>query len=333
MPVQNQIEPAPASSALADERIAVQDLVSRKLGYALRHLGSEDVTRGEDPYRPRRFVKHVFQRIAGDCEPIIVFTKAGVSPAHSSERLQLFLSGLRLAEFRTPIYFGMLDLGPGDPMKNLSVWEYVAKDESLPAAKEWRQGRRSLVLAAAAMTAVTEEVRREAPGLLTTIPFVRPTAEVVRETIENYARRGLDVSSLSDSAAKRAGSEAGALERLNALGGYFTHNDYRPGNVLLKQGDKPVIFDWDYASLGPPGATLRTMARLTEPEQMQVVDLYCAHLAAKGLSVRAPDVMFAMRAVQVFHALTFGGRRSAEDHRWAESRFRWGLDHIDYLTA
>jgi hypothetical protein len=183
------------------------------------------------------------------------------------------------------------------------------------------------------MTAVTEDVGREVPGLLTGIAFVRPTAQTVHETIANYSRRGLDVSSLSESAAKLVGFEAGALERLSSLGGYFTHNDYRRGNVFLKRGDKPVIFDWDYASLGPPGATLRIMARLTEPEQMQVVDLYCAHLATKGLSLRAQDVLFAMRAVGVFHALISAGRRSAVDHSPAEKVFRWGLDHVEYLAA
>ncbi|MEP6966871.1 MAG: hypothetical protein ABI906_02215, partial [Pseudomonadota bacterium] len=63
------------------------------------------------------------------------------------------------------------------------------------------------------------------------------------------------------------------------------------------------------------------------------VDLYCAHLASKGLALRADDVLFALRATQIFHALIRGGRRSAQSRGHSERLFRWGMDHVEYLAA
>jgi len=98
-------------------------------------------------------------------------------------------------------------------------------------------------------------------------------------------------------------------------------------------GDKPVIFDWDSASLGPPGATLRFMARLPKPEQREAAELYCTRLRTRGLRFRPKDVLFSMRAVEVCHALVHAARFSAADDLAAERTFRWGLDHIHYLAA
>ena len=332
MPEGNPTEAATTSWSLAEEHAAVQKLVSRKLGYALRHLGSEDITQKKTPDRKRRFVKHVFQPVSGDCEPVMVSTKAGVGPSHFRKGLARALAKLSLAEFRTPSYFGMLELGAERRMSLLHVWEYVAQEPPL-SSQDWRKSRRDVVLAAAGMTSVTEEIRSKVPKLRPAISFVRPTAEMVDGAIANYSRRNLDISSLTDAALRLSRIESGAIERLKSLSGYLTHNDYCVNNVFLKPGAKPVVFDWDGASLGPPGATLRMMASLPEPELKQVVDLYCTHLASKGLALRADDVMFALRATQIFHALVRGGRRSDQSRGHSERLFRWGMDHLEYLAA
>ena len=322
---------APPLSML-DERLAVEEMVSRALGYAISHVESQELSRANPLHRPRRFVKHVFRRTSGEGEPIMVFSKSGARKSPFYESLQRFLSDLELSEFRVPIYFGMIRLGSNLSKTILGVWEYIPRDTSRRIGQQWRENRESVVRAAAAMTAVSADLQSEVPNIRTTIDFVQPLAQIADETVANYARRGLDVSALAPAVKKLADIETLVLERLESLGGYFTHNDYRAANVFLRPGDKPVIFDWDSASLGPPGATLRSMARLTKPEQRQVVGLYCAHLEAKGFHFRRRNVMFAMRAVEICHALIHAARFSAADDSVAESIFRWGIEHIDYLA-
>ncbi len=88
------------------------------------------------------------------------------------------------------------------------------------------------------------------------------------------------------------------------------HNDFRPANLHFEPSGRLVVLDWEAASLGPPGATLRFMARWPEAEQRQVVDLYCSHLAAKGIALRAEDVTFGMPASAVVQAVSFGAQQA-----------------------
>lgn len=74
------------------------------------------------------------------------------------------------------------------------------------------------------------------------------------------------------------------------------------------------------------------MASLADSELKQIVDLYCAHLASKGLALRADDVLFALRATQIFHALIRGGGRSAQSRGDSERLFRWGMDHTSNIS-
>ena len=319
--------------SLADERIAVAEMVSQALGCAISHFDCQVISRPNPVHRVRRYVKHVLHRDGSSGEPIVVFVKSGLRRSLFYESLQGFLSGLELAEFRVPTFFGMLRLGSSGSKTILGVWEYIPVEGRLPDAREWGGAREAVVLAAAAMTAISEDLRRAVPNIRDNIEFVRPLAQTAEEALANYARRGFDLASLRPGMAKLAKFEAGALERLSSLGDYFTHNDYRRANMFLNPGKKPVIFDWDSASLGPPGATLRFMARLPKPEQREAAELYCTRLRTRGLRFRPKDVLFSMRAVEVCHALVHAARFSAADDLAAERTFRWGLDHIHYLAA
>ncbi|MDQ2762028.1 MAG: aminoglycoside phosphotransferase family protein [Pseudomonadota bacterium] len=209
----------------------------------------------------------------------------------------------------------------------------MPREGSSRNASDWRDHCESVVMAAAAMTAVSEHARHEVPKIRSSPEFIRPLVATVQDGLANYSRRGLAVAARDRAAERLAELECVALERLAALGGYLTHTDYRAGNVFLRVGEKPVIFDWDSASLGPPGATLRFMARLPASEQERVVDLYCAHLEAKGFRFHPADVMFAMRSAAVFHALAHAARFSAASDPVAERIFGWGLGNIEYLAT
>jgi hypothetical protein len=103
----------------------------------------------------------------------------------------------------------------------------------------------------------------------------------------------------------------------------------------LEPSGRLVVLDWERASLGPPGADLCFGARLPEAKQRKLVDLYCSHLAAKGIALRAEDAMFGMLASAVFHALILGAVDVVGDDRAALKLglFRWGLDHVDEVAA
>ena len=111
-------------------------------------------------------------------------------------------------------------------------------------------------------------------------------------------------------ARKLAGFETRTRYRIDALPRFLTHNDFRPANMHFEPSGRLVVLDWEAASLGPPGATLRFMARWPEAEQRQVVDLYCSHLAAKGIALRAEDVTFGMPASAVVQAVSFGAQQA-----------------------
>jgi len=310
----------------------VQNLVEQNLGYAVEHISSEDVTRERKDGRERRCIKRLFRRAEGDRELVPIFTKAGIDQIRFSESLGRFVSGVLLDEFRTPYYFGMLRLDAENPQSVVHVWEFISHGRRL-SSSEWKSNRRKIVVAAAAITSITEEALRKVPNLRSTIPFIMPITEIVNDAVEDYSKRDIDVSPASNGIIKLAKIEGAAIERLRSLGGYLTHNDYSAANIFLDQNGKPVIFDWDSATLGPPGATLRKMARLPELRQVRMVNLYCTHLASGGLFFRAEDVLFAMRAAEIFRALILGGRYSASENIRAERHFRWGIDHLDYLVA
>ena len=139
--------------------------------------------------------------------------------------------------------------------------------------------------------------------------------------------------SLARNVARLARVEKAALERLGSLGEGLTHNDYRSANVFLNSEDQPVIFDWDTASYGPPGATLRILARRPEEELSEWVKIYCDHLEAKGWPCAENDVRFSIRAAEVFHALAFGARISDHPANPGEKLIRWGLENLHYLSG
>lgn len=342
-----------AAAVGGDAHEPVGELISEGLGYPVCFLGSETDKKITALGRTKPYANYMFQKEGDPHTKTTVFVKPFRARGLEShfDKLFSFLSVVDIPEFITPKYFGMVSIYNGEDAIKLEVWEYMtdmapfnadrarADQAWLRADQAWLGARERVALAAAAMAALTDDVRRHVPDLRVGIKFVRPSAEIVDEAMINYARRGLDVAPLQGAAARLVGLEAAALERLASLGAYFTHNDYRRGNLALSRDDKLVVFDWESASLAPPGAALRVMAHLTQAEQSAVVALYCGRLAASGLSLSPQDVLFAMRAVAIFKAISSAARRSESTSK-AETRFRggfdtlkWGLDNIEYLRA
>lgn len=325
---------AKASKHFADEPTAARELVSRRLGCPVHLISSEEITQRNASRRPRRYVKYVFEAAGNAAAPVTVFAKTGNSFLQVNAPLQHFLSGLTRSEFRVPVFFGLATTGRGR-MGHLGVWEFVAPGPKL-TVRERMSYRASFVLAAAAIASVTEGALHNVQRIRGNVPFVRPASELADRTASELARRGVDVSFLSDGPTRLSALEAGALQHLDSLGRYLTHVDYRPANMILRPGEVPVIFDWDSASLGPPGATLRTLARLPDEEQKDAVALYCAHLAGLGIQLNNDDVLFAMRAVEIFHAFIFAARQASvpeANQANVAKLFRWAVEHLHYLQA
>lgn len=335
-----------AAAVGGDAHEPVGELISDRLGYPVCLLGSEINEKVTKTGQVKPYGKYMFQKEGDPHTKTTVFVKPFRERGLESDfdKLFSFLSTVDMPEFTTPRYFGMVNIYSGGSALKLGVWEYITDMAPFDADhawadQAWRGARERFALAAAAMAALTQDVRRHVPNLRVGIKFVRPSAEIVDEAMINYARRGLDVAPLRSAAATFVGLEAAALEKLASLGGYFTHNDYRRGNLALSPDDKLVVFDWESASLAPPGAALRVMARLTQAEQSAVVALYCERLAASGSALSPQDVLFAMRAVEVFKAISSTARRfgstskTGTRFRWGFDIFEWGLNNLEYLRV
>jgi hypothetical protein len=84
----------------------------------------------------------------------------------------------------------------------------------------------------------------------------------------------------------------------------LTHNDLKAPNVIISDNAVATIVDWDSASVGPPGASLRRFSQHGPKTERIVVHSYVRRLEQLGTSVDPDLVRFTMRAQEIFWALT-----------------------------
>lgn len=92
----------------------------------------------------------------------------------------------------------------------------------------------------------------------------------------------------------------------NGSYGYLNHNDCKASNVLLLRNGGVSITDWDSASFGPLGVSLRCFANAEFKRRKLVVNAYVKSLSELGvdLSANAADQMLCLQ--QVFWSLATG---------------------------
>ncbi|MCQ4299670.1 phosphotransferase [Pseudomonas songnenensis] len=108
---------------------------------------------------------------------------------------------------------------------------------------------------------------------------------------------------------------------------FVNHNDCKPANVILLDAGGVVITDWDSASIGPLGASLRCFAVLDERRRRLVAESYVSELAKLGVAFDCDSALKVMCIQQVLWALSTGLQLKAPE------RICQGLDLFGRLFS
>jgi thiamine kinase-like enzyme len=104
--------------------------------------------------------------------------------------------------------------------------------------------------------------------------------------------------------------EADAIKELHSYGpAILNHNDLTALNVILGDDGLIRIVDWENASLGPPGASLRKFANHDPVKRRRIAELYSGYMTNFGIPLRPDDVLRVMQGQQAFWYLAAGLRR------------------------
>lgn len=317
--------PTIASPTLPTIASAVTSALESRLGYAVTHISCEEVCQEHAAKRKvkRKYVRHLLRASLPVDRDVVVFTRSG--PQEVNEDLEEFVSGLTLPEFRAPAYYGRVATVEGDTC----IWEFMP-GISPKLVFCSRDQLRSIVSAVAAINAATADAIRRVPNLPANTMRVFPVVDLLRAALVGQGEIMGRAPSFPEMLDRLAALEEGALARLARIGSrFFSHQDIASGNLLLPPVPHPLtILDWESAAIAAPGVGLRRFATLSIDIQKDAAQHYVACLEAKGISVDFRDVLFVMRAVQVFHTLHDGVNRIGDAPERAEKAIRWGLTRV-----
>ena len=201
--------------------------------------------------------------------------------------------------FPTPTCYGSVNDGA-----NVAVlWEYCDGQTARSFVKASRDQIEATVRAMALISARSQDVA-EHFRIPTLTRWIEPFAGRILEQEAEFDglapyRAGLErLASREDAMIERMQSQT--LQVLN-------HNDLVARNTLMMADGSVRILDWDSATLGPIGASLRDFAKLED--DAEVADLYGAELRRHGLAADDQEVRFVMRAQQIFWNLHIAYRK------------------------
>lgn len=228
------------------------------------------VGRENDPF----FVKHATKSIRGS-------------------EMHAYLNGKGLP---TPEFIGMASVGDD----YVYVWRHVAGRADLTfrdyTPADVMNVARALALIAARTTDAAQRVPLKAEML-----WVGPKADGIRAYPALFEKK--KIKRAFRAYAKR---EAKVLSRLSTLPcDVLTHNDAKAPNVI-RDGDRITLVDWDSATLGPHGASLRVFARHRDQLDAEAAEAYVHTLAEHGMTADPREVLFTLRAQEVFWGLSTG---------------------------
>jgi hypothetical protein len=230
-----------------------------------------------------------FYEVAAEGTRFLV--KVGAEPNELAYGLARTLSGLPRPCYRSPTFYGRLD--------KTEVWEYVAGHSKALASYSQPELEALLEGVVAVETAV------HSPDLPQTY-WLKPVAKQLQAAAETDVRFRPFAPQIRQIAAWEGRLIAAAAPSC------LTHNDLHSHNVIL--GDERIhVVDWESASLGPPGATLRCFGNWPMAEQRRIAIGYARYRARYGHPVAVRDVLFAMNLHQAFWALRTAARQRKPD--------------------
>jgi hypothetical protein len=285
----------------------VEDLVARRLGGYVRHLGSESVPSAR---ANRTYLKHRLKTLQG--RELLAFSKGGEA-FRVNEPLELFLADVASADFAVPKFFGCAESGG----LKIAVWAYVSGQRAKRFHQLGRAEMFRVVRAVGAMNALTDEANRRVPGIR--LPDVDILgADTLKRALEEFDEaESTALIPAVESYERAADRTRRRLREIDVR--YFSHQDIVARNVLFAAPDLPPVFiDWENTSLAVPGTCLRNFCLLDFALQKELVAHYVAFMAAKGHILNARDILFVMGASQIQLSLRQGlKRRKIKFLRWA----------------
>lgn len=208
-----------------------------------------------------------------------------------SHDLTRALSELPLPCYRAPRFYGRIDA--------TEVWEYVpGTSKSLGA---YSQAETDALLRSIAAV----EATLGAPELPQTY-WLMPVAGRLRKAAEKSEGLRPFVSHIR----QIARWEARLMQQPAVC--CLTHNDLHSRNIILA-GRQICLIDWESASLGPPGATLRVFSDWPTARKRAMAVSYGRYRKRFGFPVDIPDVLFAMHSHQMFWAFQTAARQNKPD--------------------
>ena len=220
------------------------------------------------------------------------FVKHATRGLRGSE-MHAYLTGRGLP---TPEFIGMASVDED----YVYIWRHVVGRADLTFRDYTSADVMNVARALALIAAKTGDVAEKVP-LRAEMLWVGPKAADIRAYPALFEKK--KIKRAYRAYAKR---EAKVLERLASFPcTVLTHNDAKAPNVI-RDGDRVTLVDWDSATLGPHGASLRVFARHRDQLDAEAAEAYCRTLADHGMSADPRDVLFTLRAQEVFWGLATG---------------------------
>lgn len=121
--------------------------------------------------------------------------------------------------------------------------------------------------------------------------------------------------------ASLAGVEEELVEQLNSFNTrVLTHTDLHGKNIIFTSEGDIRIIDWESASVGPPGSSLRRFSALGASIEKFAASAYVMHMKRQGFDLNLDEVLFVMRGQLALLVIHKGWRRQNLD------RIIYGLD-------
>jgi phosphotransferase family enzyme len=232
------------------------------------------------------------------------FVKVGGQYIADSDHLIGLLADLNPPCYRSPRLYGRHN--------DVELWEYVKGD----TLSFHNYSKSELVALVRSIAAVETQV--SAPGLPQSY-WLSPLAYQLRQAAKEIPEFSPFVSQFKILSAW----EPRLFER--SRGHCLTHNDFHSQNVICSPQGYYVV-DWESASLGAPGASLRTFAEWPEAKYLPIVNAYAKFRLEFGQPVEVSEVLFAMRVCQAYWAFSTGRRQRLPD------RFKRGFKLLQTIT-
>lgn len=217
----------------------------------------------------------------------------------NDNRLDSYLSA---RGFPVPIFFGSVE----NEGLVASMWDYC------PGASHKRYNRMSAphrqatIKAIALISAQSSDVRDYVD-----VPDGARWVQPVARDIDQIASLWGDLGPHRREVDYLAAHESGIIHRFHQGGPQvLNHNDLMARNVIAMDNGDVRILDWDSATIGPAGASLRGLVySMKGSAARDAAELYVSEMGRYGIDLKSDDILYIMRAQQVFWYLSSGLQR------------------------